>query len=367
MRPSLSLRLLLTLSLCTLLLCAEDARASTFLQLSAQWKEPVPVRLISGTMPVVKIKINRDQTLNMLVDTGAPTTVLPPELFAKDKRGKAIRISTLCFENDACVRGLILKPKSTAFSHMGEGYFNGILGLDVLSMFDITIDYREGKLYLHDVTEGGIEIPFEFRKSKPGVDVVVNGNRVQSVLLDTGSSAVRMTSEAVSRLDKKIRIVFESVVFGLLQQERVRHIEAETYCVGDACVDDIIIQLALWPATGGEFFRRFETTFRFRERILELKPLDSLDHVRPDMVRLWGFKVSPKDASDVVFVGHDTPAERAGLREGERITHMNGQAVEEIGYFGLTEIAEAPQMQSLTLSVTAKDASEREVLLSIEP
>jgi predicted aspartyl protease len=101
---------------------------------------PVQAELVHGTLFVLSVLVNDSIHLDMLVDTGASGTYVPAEIFGND--GGEVHIASLCLENDICFKNFKAQSSDSAFTQSTPGYFNGIIGMNLLENFDITFDYK---------------------------------------------------------------------------------------------------------------------------------------------------------------------------------------------------------------------------------
>ncbi|MGD2187143.1 MAG: hypothetical protein PVI71_13520, partial [Desulfobacterales bacterium] len=135
-------------------------------------ENPVQAMLVHNTLFVVSAFVNDSMNLDMLVDTGASGTYVPAAIFGN--AGGKVYISSLCLENDICFEGFTAQSSDSAFSQSTEGYFNGIIGLNLLKNFDITFDYKNELIYFYDTLENGsatvISIPFTYQSGRPFTD-----------------------------------------------------------------------------------------------------------------------------------------------------------------------------------------------------
>ena len=101
---------------------------------------PVDVKLVHGTLFVVQAVVNSSIYLDMLVDTGSTRTLVPAGIFGNPDG--EVYISSLCFENNVCFNNFLAWSSDSAFTQSKDGYFNGIIGVDLLENFDVTFDYK---------------------------------------------------------------------------------------------------------------------------------------------------------------------------------------------------------------------------------
>ena len=138
---------------------------------------PVEVKLVHNTLLVVRAVVNGSMNLDMLVDTGSSRTHVPAGIFGNPDG--EVYISSLCLENGICFYNFMAWSSDSAFTQNKDGYFNGIIGVDLLDNFDVTFDYKSEWIYFYDTLESGssglLTIPFHYESSRPYTNVLIEG------------------------------------------------------------------------------------------------------------------------------------------------------------------------------------------------
>ena len=300
---------------------------------------PVQAELVHGTLFVLSVLVNDSIHLDMLVDTGASGTYVPAEIFGND--GGEVHIASLCLENDICFKNFKAQSSDSAFTQSTPGYFNGIIGMNLLENFDITFDYKAKLIYFYDAIENAsasvVSIPFSYESGRPFTNVSIEGQSQGDNLLDTGAAYTRITDATLNSLIQEPEVLFESVVFTLNGSEIVEYLPLTDYCLGIACPGEIIAQQGAWPAIGGTFFREYLTVFKFSEKVVNLSPYNDRSHITESGLQRIGLQISITDASDIVYVNDGSFAWEAGLIEEDEIISINGIPIDALGYFGIYE------------------------------
>jgi predicted aspartyl protease len=303
----------------------------------ADTDSPVEAELVHGTLFVVNAIVNDSIDLDMLVDTGASGTYVPAGIFGNE--GGQVHISSLCLENDICFKNFEAQSSDSAFTQSMPGYFNGIIGMDLLKDFDITFDYKRKLIYFYDTIENVsasvVSIPFSYQSGRPFTTVSIEGLPQGDNLLDTGAAFTRITSEMLDSLDQEPDVLFESIVFTLNGSEIVEYLPLTDYCLDFACPAEIIAQVGSWPAIGGTFFREYLTIFKFSEKLLNLNPYNDRSHITESGLQRVGLQINITDASDIVDVNDGSFAWQAGLTEEDEIISVNGIPIDTLAYFGI--------------------------------
>ena len=301
---------------------------------------PVQAMLVHGTLLVVSAFVNDSINLDMLVDTGASGTFVPAGIFGND--GGEVHISSLCLENDICFGNFTAQSSGSGFTQSTEGYFNGIIGMNLLKNFDITFDYKSKLIYFYDTIENVsapvVSIPFNYQSGRPFTTVSIEGLSQGNNLLDTGAAFTRITSPMLDSLIQEPNVLFKSVVFTLNGSEIVEYLPLTDYCLGIACPGEIIVQVGAWPAIGGTFFREYLTIFKFSENVVNLNPYNDRSHIIESGLQRMGLQINIYDASDIVYVIDGSFAWEGGLIEEDEIISVNGIPIDSLGYFGIYEL-----------------------------
>lgn len=301
---------------------------------------PVQGELVHGTFFVVSTFVNDSINLDMLVDTGASGTYVPAGIFGND--GGEVHISSLCLENDICFENFTAQSSDSGFTQSTEGYFNGIIGMNLLKNFDITFDYKSELIYFYDTIENVsatvVSIPFSYQSSRPFTNVSIEGLPQGNNLLDTGAAFTRITSSMRDSLIQEPDVLFKSVVFTLNGSEIVEYLPLTDYCLSIACPGEIIVQVGAWPAIGGTFFREYLTIFKFSENVVNLNPYNDRSHIIESGLQRMGLQINIYDASDIVYVIDGSFAWEGGLIVEDEIVSVNGIPIDSLGYFGIYEL-----------------------------
>jgi len=329
---------------------------------------PVEVKLVHGSLLVVSAVVNGSINLDMMVDTGSSGTYVPTRIFGS--LDEQVYISSLCLENNVCFNNFMAWSSDSAFTQSKDGYFNGIIGVDLLKKFDLTIDYKSELIYFYDTLENGssdlVTIPFHYESSRPFTNVSIEGISQGANLLDTGAAYTRITSVMLDSLSQMPDVLFESVVFTLSGSEIVEYMPLTDYCAGLACPDEIIVQIGSWPAVGGTFFREYLTIFRFSEKTVKLDQYNDRSHIKESGIQRIGLQINIYDASEIIFVNDGGFAWSGGLREGYEIISVNGIPIDSLGYFGIYELLADTSIEEYQFLVITLTGDVEDVTISVE-
>ena len=329
---------------------------------------PVEVKLVHNTLLVVRAVVNGSMNLDMLVDTGSSRTHVPAGIFGNPDG--EVYISSLCLENGICFYNFIAWSSDSAFTQNKDGYFNGIIGVDLLENFDVTFDFKSERIYFYDTLESGssglLTIPFHYESSRPYTNILIEGLSRGTNLLDTGAAYTRITYSMLASLDQEPEVLFESVVFNFDGFENVEYVPLTDYCVDMACPGDIIVQISSWPAVGGTFFREYLTIFRFSENVVKLDRYYDRSHIKESGIQRMGLQINIYDASEIIYVREDGFAWEGGLREGDEIISVNGFPIDSLGYFGIYEFLEDTSVKEYQFLIRTPQGDVEDVTVPAE-
>ncbi|MDX2451080.1 hypothetical protein [Desulfosarcina sp.] len=312
------------------------------------FQTPINARLIHSAVFVTRVTINGSTNLDILVDTGSTNTYVPAQLFGNP--GESINISSLCFENNVCIYDFEAFLSDSAFAQSKEGYYNGIIGMDLLKYFDLTFDYKNESILFYDALENGpsesVTIPIRYEGNRPFTNVSIEGLSQGITLLDTGAAYTRLSPIMLDSLSQLPTVLFTSFVFNFGVSESVEYLSLTDYCTGMACTDEIIVQIGSWHAVGGTFFREFLTVFNFTDNIVKLDRYLDNSHIKASGIQRSGVQIDIYDASQIIYVIEGGLAWEAGLRDGYEILSINGIPILSLGYFGIYDLLSDTTIES---------------------
>ena len=228
-----------------------------------------------------------------------------------------------------------------------EGYASdGLVGYEMFRRFGVTIDYARHELLLAEPAKftppaGAHAVPFELAERIPIVQGSLDGVPAR-LSIDTGSRASLSVHAPFARehgLVAKYAAAPESVVgWGVGGPARGRPARLGTLQLGDLAIEGIAGDIFtgdkgafaspdLSANLGGGVLRRFTVAFDYAAKQMYLAP--NADFRRADAFDRSGlWLLAATDGLDVVDVAADSAALRAGLRPGDRISAIDGRAVD---------------------------------------
>ena len=336
-------------------------------------------------VPVIDVTAG-EVTGEVVVDTGAPFTVLDRDVYA-------LNDGTANVELDAF--GLRF-PSYPVISYdvfdQSIGGHAGLLGGDLLSHFALSIDYHGERVWLRDggaselpngvastAVEPAVEVPFDLRGGGralvpgdcPGGCGTVSIDRTRVLaqvwledradpewfLVDTGASATVLPEATVTELGDpnrpRLNGVSVATVNGIVSAYFTR-VASVQLVAGDGVVaaqsSQPVLVIPGWDLfdaieaetgvhvrglIGGSFLRHFLATVDYSQRVLRLARFTDQSHVDPDEFVRVGFTLSNTSGQWLVgdvYTGTDAAA--AGLTSGDLVVEIDG-----VDITGLDELA----------------------------
>ena len=334
----------------------------------------IPFELHSNLI-VVKLRINNSDTLNFILDTGVTNTIVtdplalhrqPLKLTRKMKLsgvGEGNSLSAIiAIDNELSMGAMqathqnlvILEDDILRLSEYVCIPIHGIFGYDLFNSFVVSIDFRNRELTLTQPKQYkykarfGDRYPIVIQNAKPYLDVtaLLSGERSVPlrVVLDTGAGHALMLDgqsaiTALPRPEKLLRAQLgrglNGVINGSLGRiEGLRLGRHELQNIIASFPDSSSLGMRLVNTVdrqgnvGCELLRRFTVTFNYPEQYIVLKPVRRLlrEEFEHDMS---GLELKAKgDRYRTYYIENimeDSPADLAGLQEGDELMFVNGE------------------------------------------
>jgi hypothetical protein len=221
----------------------------------------------------------------------------------------------------------------------------GIVGYEVFRRFIARIDYDERKLTLHDPARfsyqgAGIAVPIAFDDHTPRIEAEVDGLRGWFDL-DTGSRSSLVLAApfaAAHGLQARYAPRFTATTgWGVGGASRSQLARAKSLRIAGFELSEPVTLLSTQKAgsfaasdiagnIGGGILKRFDLTLDYEHQRIFFEPNSQFD--APDVFDRSGMWLNDAgDALEVMDVTAGGPAERAGVRVGERVRAIDGKPV----------------------------------------
>jgi uncharacterized protein YlxP (DUF503 family) len=362
-------------------------------------KARVPFELHSNLI-LIYLQVNEFDSLRFILDTGVSATIVTdPAALDTTKlnmtrkinlsgigEGKAVvgKIAIGNIVRIGSVRGnfqniIVLQQDLLMLSEYIGVPVHGIIGSDLLSNFVVTIDFVRHELVFTNhinytyTPRKGTRLPIEIINSKPFISSVhlLEGNleREIKVLIDTGAGhALLLTTDPEHPFklpDKLLRSQLGWGLGGMINGSLGRIPEVK---IGDFVLKDL---LASFPDhasfafkldssanrqgnIGCELLRRFKVTLNYNERYMVLKRVRSRfrEKFEHDMSGM-DIKADVKDfrSFTVVHVNKNSPAEEAGVQEGDQLIFINESPASEFNVSGIYKLFQTGDGKKIQLLV----------------
>lgn len=300
-----------------------------------------PLQVVRGVHPVVTATIDGKIQARMLIDTGASVTLLASDLVP---RGTVV---DLCLTPTACVKNLPVDHYTSSYSNPKPGYYNGLIGWDILSKLVTTIDYKNSRVSFGTPNTGSVVRYSLDGWGRPQAPILVAGRNMGVMLLDTGGSYVRVTDTQSQELGNAFLPSGTEVSFTINASETTTLSAPVPVCINVVCAAQVILQKASWSAVGGTYFRHFNVTIDGPAGVFRLAP--ETPGVLINALSRYGIQLAIDDASRIVVVGSGSPAERSAIGTSDQLQSINGHSVDTLGYLGTMALLEDPSTTSIKL------------------
>lgn len=312
----------------------------------------VPAQVI-GNHFVVEAKWDKRGPWNFLVDTGSSVTLVSREFARRNASGKAsagaplVRV-TSADGNSTLLSGVTIRRIELAgaqFSnvqalvrdfddisaHLGIK-IDGVLAFSLFRNTVFTLDYPDSKLLIASAAESpplpGATIRFNNDQRTPLIPIKV-GETTLIALIDSGSDGPLLLNP--SGLDLRFSTTPRpGTVVGTLTGNRPQEIGrlASTLTLGAYLFPEPIVELTdQLSALGGEILRQFAVTFdQSQNQVTFRRPERAPIAMAPRRSSGLAFSKGPIYWR-VVGVVPGSPADEAGIKEGELVTRINGESV----------------------------------------
>jgi hypothetical protein len=226
----------------------------------------------------------------------------------------------------------------------------GLVGYEIFKRFVVRIDYETNRLTLLEpdhftYTGQGTAVPFKFNEHVPQVEGDIDG-RKGAFDIDTGSrSSIDLFAPFVEKhnLKAKYRPRFQGVTgWGVGGPSRSAIARAEVLRLGGVEIKGPVTELTLQTKgaftseagagnVGAGVLRRFNLVFDYGRQVIYFER--HARHADPDVFDRSGMWINVSEGGgsfDVVDVIEKGPAEKAGLKAGDRLLTVDGARADSL-------------------------------------
>ena len=350
---------------------------------------------------IVKLRINKSDTLNFILDTGVSNTIVTDPLALKRQPLKLTRkmklsgvgegssLSAIVAIDNELSMGvmqamhqnlIVLETDILRLSEYVGIPIHGIFGYDLFNSFVVGIDFRNREITLTQPkhyrykARYGDRYPIIIQNAKPYLDVTafLSGERTVPlrVVLDTGAGHALMLDgqSAIGALPKPEKLLRAQLGRGLNGVINGSLGRIEGLRLGKHKLMDVIASFPDSSSSGTrlvntierqgnvgcELLRRFSVTFNYPEQYIVLKPVRQLLHERFEH-DMSGLELKAKGDRYRTYyverVAEDSPAETAGLQEGDELMFINNEQTSTLSISNIHKALQRGEGKEVTLII----------------
>jgi predicted aspartyl protease len=325
---------------------------------------------------IVPVKINNSDTLRFILDTGVSSILLTDPAVAQKLSMKSVRKvkiagagegneieAGIVIDNTIRIGDVIgyrqnlvvLQDDQLKLSEFVGSPIHGIIGYDIFNRFAVTIDFSTGEILLENPEHykykpsKGERFPITIEENKPYLSMMElmkgNQNKAIKVILDTGAGhAISLETNEIPLPEKVLRAQLGRGLNGIINGNlgRIPMLKVGKFEMKNLVAsfpDSSSYKLRNTAITerqgsiGCEFLRRFKVTFNYRDQYIVLKSINRRMK-EPFEHNMSGIELMARGEDFREFmidrVIENSPAEAAGLQEGDRVMYINNKSFKDI-------------------------------------
>jgi predicted aspartyl protease len=332
-----------------------------------------------ANLVIVPVKVNNSDTLRFILDTGVSSILLTDPTIAEKQRMKFVRNVKIsgAGAGDAIEAGIVLENTITMGDMIGYRQnlvvlksdilklsefvgkpIHGIIGYDIFNRFAVTLDFSTNEITLENPEHykykpsKGERFPITIEDNKPYLSTIELINDKQNlplkVVLDTGAGhAISLDANRSNGIPMPEKVVKAQLGRGLsgvingnlgrISKLKVGKFEMSNLVASFPDSSSYRIRgLELTERQGNigcEFLRRFKVTFNYRDQYVVLKPINRRMK-EPFEHNMSGIELVAKGVDyheyTIDRIIEDSPADEAGLLQGDKMVFINNKSSKEI-------------------------------------
>ncbi len=356
----------------------------------------IPFEMV-GTYAVITARINDSSPLNLILDSGVGNTIIT-ELLPGDKitlnysnvkellgLGAGTHLEAYSSDyNTLRIAKLKLEPKSVLVlkedifnlsKHTGYK-INGLIGVDFFHDYIVEINYTQKRVRFYEKNsfkepKGYDKIPLTIEGKKMFIQLsVIESDSIKkdvNMLIDTGAELnawfQTYKKESVTIPDVGIRATIGQGLNGEIIGKigRLPQICFGKYCLQNpivafpdsASIADIVESSHRDGTVGSQLLSRFNCFIDYKQKQFYFKPNGYFD--RSFSYNIAGIEVAQLipfvPQTEVWKVWENSPAAKAGVKEGDQIVEVNGQKAFQYNINEIKKIFETPSKYALKLTL----------------
>ncbi|RLD23445.1 MAG: hypothetical protein DRI71_05310 [Bacteroidetes bacterium] len=319
---------------------------------------------------IITLSLNGSEPLNFLFDSGAGGTLITNEAadslgFKSSVNRKNVGVSgshkvgvikgvKLAVEDNK-LGNITLLSTDMPLEEMDDGRkVHGVIGYPILSRYIVEIDYIKNLLKLYNrnsytYTGNGQTLPINIVSNLPitGATVVMYNDMAfeGDFLVDTGArSYMIISAPSVVHYDMADNIgdyySVRAKIGSSQKRAKIRHGKLKSLQFAGNNFEDVPVALSsdskgvlsmpdIDGIIGNRLLRRYKVIFDYQHGLIHLEPNDQIGDSYE--TNLTGFNISFKKGKPFIKnVVDRSPADKAGLRNGDEVISINGNLVENI-------------------------------------
>jgi predicted aspartyl protease len=346
---------------------------------------------------IVPVKINNSDTLRFILDTGVSSILLTDPDVAQKLGMKSIRKVKIAGagEGDEIEAGIVidntirigdmigyrqnlvvLQNDHLKLSEFVGTPVHGIIGYDIFNRFTVTVDFSMNEIVLENPEhykykpKKGERFPITIEDNKPYLSVMELMKENQStpikVILDTGAGhAISLETNGIPLPEKVLKAQLGRGLNGIINGSlgripmlKVGKFEMKNLVASFPDSNSYRVRNTTLAerqgSIGCEFLRRFKVTFNYRDQYIVLKPINRRMK-EPFEHNMSGIELMARGEDYHEFmidkVIQDSPADDAGLQEGDRVMFINNKSFKDISISEIYKLFQKGEGKPLNLVV----------------